>query len=951
MAHGARNGERASRDVSIIQGVSGPAMHTTTGSRFNATTRLALAACLTCLLLAGCEFFVGDEERVARAERALDAGDAGAAVVDLKNVLQKDPANSRARLLLARAELARGDVAAAAASFEKVDASAVDREQFEPLRWRLLWAQRKFEDVATGLKAPRPGLSEGERLLLLGRSLGGLGRSSEAHDALTQAAAAMPESGEALAALAVAKSAIGQSDDALALLQKAAGGPADDTHVQRALGELHFRAGRLPQAEQAFRRARDLADPARSPLDYLGASAGLGDVLIAGAKSDDAAQLAAELRKNAPGAGITLLFGARVAAAKGDTGAALENLQKLLNADPENGRIRTMLAGVQLEQGAVEQAAANLQRVLAADPGADDARRLLAQVQIVKGRPQEAEELLAAAPAATPDVALMRARAALAAGDTQRAVATLEGLAAEGIPTEEARLDLAAAFIQAGRADRALSLLEGGGADARREQLRIIATAAKDRPAAIRELNAYAARSAADPGKVAFAALSLSALGEHIAARDLLGKLSGARPDDPAVRVNLARVEARAGRMDAAEAALREAVRLRPEASTYVSLAQLAAARGREADSIRWLEQARKHDAKATAPRMLLARYYLARKDDAAALTIADELVALEPQRAQVRVVAALAAARAKNGARAEKEIDEAVRLAPDSAAVQIAKGEVHEQLGQLEQARAAFRRAASLEPGSQLPPTALARLELAAGNPDAALLAARRAQQTSGTRAIGLRLEGEILLREKRAAEAEKVFARLQSDFPSSAGAIAHYRARGAAGLESPEAPLAAWLERNPRDVAARLALAEHWQRGGQRPRAIAEYESALKLAPEDPVLLNNLAWLYHESGDARALETARRAYAGAPRNAAIADTLGVILVAANELDEGIRLLREAAAAAPGAADIQYHLAEALARKGSKAEAQAIVAAILRDGRAPAEARAKAEGLAKQLR
>ena len=99
----------------------------------------------------GCEFAVSPEKRLARAESALAQGDTGAAIVDLKNVLQKDAGNAHARLLLAQAELARGDVGAAEADFGKVDAASVAPAEYLETKWRLAQLRGQNEEVVAGL--------------------------------------------------------------------------------------------------------------------------------------------------------------------------------------------------------------------------------------------------------------------------------------------------------------------------------------------------------------------------------------------------------------------------------------------------------------------------------------------------------------------------------------------------------------------------------------------------------------------------------------------------------------------------------------------------------------------------------------------------------------------------------------------------------------------------------
>jgi putative PEP-CTERM system TPR-repeat lipoprotein len=903
----------------------------------NRTRAAALAAAvMASLLVSGCEFFVSNEQRIQRAEQALAAGDAGAAVVDLKNVLRKEPGNSRARLLLSRAEYLTGDVATAGSDFDKVDAAQVKAEDYEPVRWRLLLAQRKYDEVVKGLTAPRPGLADPDRRLFLARAELALGRAAEAKEVLGPARQAEPRRADLRAVEAQATAASGDPAQALALVEAGLKELPGDGELLRTKGELLMRSGQAANAAQAFRQALDASNPKRDMTAYLQAAGGLAETLLIQSKVDEAAALAKDLSKAAPGSALTVLLNGRVAAARKDYPTAMENLQKLLNADPENAQVRTMVANVQLAQGALEQASANLTRVIAAQPAYGPARRLLAQVQMAQGRPAEAARTLEAAAgiegATTPDLLLMQARAALAAGDEPGAMRILGQLEAQGVPTEAVRLDLAAAYIQLGKSERALQVLgaSGAGEDMRREQLRLVAKLGQDRKAGIRALEEYAQAHQGDPHAIQFAAQTLASQGQVQTAIALLEKLADARPKDPDTLAALARVQAQAGQLYAAETTLKRLRDVRPGADADVALAQLAAARGQDEAALKHLEDARAADPKAIAPRALLARAYLQKNQLDAAQKVAAELVALAPGKPEPRLLSASIAARRKDVARATREADEAVKLAPDVAAAWMGKGEVHELLGQGEEARAAYRKALALAPQSALPSLSLARLELSSGNVDAALEAARAAQRQPETRLAGLGLEADILTKLGRHADAARVIEQAQASQPSARGAIALFSARLRAGAPAPEKVLQDWISAHPKELEPRAALAEYWQSQSKADRAIAEYEAALKIEPDAPLFLNNLAWLYSEKKDPRALATARRARELAPRNPAIADTLGWILFNANQQQEGLALLREAGAGAPGSVDIQYHLATALSRSGNSAEAKAVADRVL---------------------
>ena len=134
-------------------------------------------------------------------------------------------------------------------------------------------------------------------------------------------------------------------------------------------------------------------------------------------------------------------------------------------------------------------------------------------------------------------------------------------------------------------------------------------------------------------------------------------------------------------------------------------------------------------------------------------------------------------------------------------------------------------------------------------------------------------------------------------------------------------EAILQRWLQANPGDTGMRMALANVGVASGEMNKAKAQYEAMMP--SDDPVLLNNLAWIYMEEGDDRAEDVARRAHAVLPNNADIADTLGWILVQKGSEQEGLQLLRTSARSKPQDPAIQYHLAVAFERTGNQNSAR----------------------------
>src|SRR5690606_11053905 len=109
----------------------------------------------------------------------------------------------------------------------------------------------------------------------------------------------------------------------------------------------------------------------------------------------------------------------------------------------------------------------------------------------------------------------------------------------------------------------------------------------------------------------------------------------------------------------------------------------------------------------------------------------------------------------------------------------------------------------------------------------------------------------------------------------PTAEHALQAFAAAQRGGDSMPEATLLTWLAEHPRDVKVNLALGLYGLQTNNHDQAIASYETVVEVQPDQADALNNLAWLYDQRGDDRALPHAERAYAAAPDNPAIADTL----------------------------------------------------------------------------
>ena len=176
--------------------------------------------------------------------------------------------------------------------------------------------------------------------------------------------------------------------------------------------------------------------------------------------------------------------------------------------------------------------------------------------------------------------------------------------------------------------------------------------------------------------------------------------------------------------------------------------------------------------------------------------------------------------------------------------------------------------------------------------------------------------------------------FSRSDVARPTSLAAKREFAARVASGMQRPEEPLLKWLAREPKDTAARLVLADYYLANAREDRALEHLEAIVRQTPNDIAALNNLAWVLRNSDPSRAESLARRGRAIAPDNAAVADTLGVILLNNGKTAEAVQVLAQAAAGLPDDRSVQFHYAKSLGKAGQKDKARDVLGKTLQDQR-----------------
>jgi tetratricopeptide (TPR) repeat protein len=197
-----------------------------------------------------------------------------------------------------------------------------------------------------------------------------------------------------------------------------------------------------------------------------------------------------------------------------------------------------------------------------------------------------------------------------------------------------------------------------------------------------------------------------------------------------------------------------------------------------------------------------------------------------------------------------------------------------------------------------------------------------------------GLILIGDALAAQRQFREAAEAYRRAANISFTEPVALRMIDAlRQAGNAPAADQALSLFLSQNPRNIPARLLAADRAIASGEWARGIEILEGLRRrLGDRDAALLDKLARAYQRTGKpAKALPLAAAAYALLPANPAIANSYGWLLVATKaNRGRGLALLEQAAAQVPADPGVRWHLAEAYAAAGRRAEARVETEAAL---------------------
>lgn len=912
---------------------------------------LPLAVALA--LSAACSKAPTTEELLAQAKQYQAEGKNPAAIIQLRNLLDKNPKHAEARYTLGMIYRQMNAPHSAEKEFRMALAAGYDKKVIQPLLAEALFKQGQFEKLLEETRSSDHGdiVLTAPILAMRGHAQATLGHRDAAAEMFQAALARQPDYTDALLGQARLAQINNQPQQAETLIRRAVSSNPKNLDALLLLADLEQSKGNQKEALADYLKAyaiapysvpvnlnlasiylhQNLPQQARKHVDALLKVAPDNPMayyllaLLEYGKQDFSATEAAleKVRKAAPNHLPASVLAGLVAQSSGNDAAAEKQLRAPLAKAPNNPYLRKLLASSLLRNHKAQQAIDLLEGTQTAVPADSQLLALLGEAYRQKQDLAKARYYFGQALQKAPQDSRIKTGLGLTqlvSGDTNQALAQLESLTSgDGGQNDEL---LATSLLAAGQYDRAMQVVK-----------RLENT--QPRKALTFNLK----------GSI------LLAKGNAAAARDEFVHATRLQPDYLPAAMNLAQLDARAGKLDLARGHLLQVIKHNPKnVDAPLALAELEMSSGHPVEARRWLEKAAQAQPGSFKPRYAQARLTFGNGDFKQAIPQLQAALKLAPEHAEALNMLAYAYLQTGQHPEALSVYSRLVSMFPRSAQAQFNLSLAQSNSGNLASAEISLKKALLLDPGLAPAQLALAALQLKQGQSGEALQLGLQAQKRNPKAAEGYLIEGDAQSARQQYAAASAAFEKAYQLRNDSVALIKWQNALRAQGkIADADLKLSAWLKSHPNDIAAHLNAADAAMKTRRFDVAAEHYRQVLQQQPAHIGARHNLLLCYRQSKDTRALELAEQSYKAYPENQVTRLDLANLLQEQGQHTRAIELLQLAVEATPDAT-IRYQLVQAYLKADNKAQARIELEQVVNSSNKDFAQRNEAEMLLKKL-
>jgi putative PEP-CTERM system TPR-repeat lipoprotein len=902
--------------------------------------RLVLALLCVSLLLSGC-CLTGGHGILDRGAKYQAEGKYRAAYIEAKKVLQRDDKNGAAWLLLGQASLMLGNPTEALNDLQNAQANGVPKAQWVVPMGQVLQVTQQYDKllkIVSPEKLTDPKV-KGRAEVLRGGAYLSLKQLDQAKQSYEAALTLDPQNPRALAGLARVSAFANDFVSANRYVQQALAVAPENPQAWIVKGDLASTHQDFANAESDYQKVLGFKNPHWLPQEHFYALTRLAEVQAQQNQYDKALVTIQTLEKMSPQQPFPHYLHAVVLYKQGHLDNAVSELQQVLKQQPDNAQAQFLMGAVNYAQGNDGQAKMYLSNVMGMDPKNVQARKLLALTLYGSGNSRQAlDTLRPAVPGNPPDTELLALlKRAVAEGAGKPGPKAAEKSANN--PSDTQLTPTGKALVSGNESEAIRLLKEKPAGDASTEEQRnrflVMTYVREQHPAdAVKVAAEHVAKNPNDSAAHLLYGTALVAAGQRTEARAQYSEAYKLDPKSLAALLNLGNLDALEGHYGDAEVKYRAVLVQDPKNDASMNgLGRIAMLQGNKAEALKWFKQAIDAAPKSAAPYLGLIVVYSESGQFDEAESTAKRLVDTNP--GNPAALNALGAAQLNAGHQREalSSLQHAVKLAPQMPLYRTNLARAQLINKDTKGAKDNLTQVLKADPGQVTAVTLLAFMKLQDHDLPGAISLAQTLQKQTASKAAGFSLEGDLYMANKSWSKAAQAYQEgLKVQYGRSL-VIKNFQALSESGAKEPEGLLLDWLAKQPDDAGTRLLLAQYYLNHAQNTQAASQYERVLKTYPSDVGALNNLAWIYSEQNNPKALALAEKAFKLAPESPGIEDTYGWALIANNQPKTALPVLMQAAKAAPKVLVIQYHLAVAQARSGDTVGARTTLKALQKTG------------------
>lgn len=873
-----------------------------------------------------------------KAQEAMEKGDANTAIIHLKNALKEDDSDVAARVKLGDLYFAKGQLADAEKEYEFALSKGADDKTFILALAEAYQRAGKFDEVLDKIQPGNRGDDIESRIIgVRGFAFLGKGDIEQAKKLIGEAVSKNPKNPDIRlweVNLYVQLKDLKQAESVLDEILKES---PDYVPALVLKGNFAKSNQKLDEAVDLYTRALD-KDPKEFQARY---NRGLSYFALN--KDAEAEKDAALLTDLVPKHPLTNYLNALLLAKKGQDDQATEKLQSMGAFVNEYPPALYLMGMLNFRNQRLEAAEANFRMLLGFAPQSADVRIFLANIYLAKGTPQKAVDLLnEIVTDSTTDQKLLGtlSNAYMKAGKADKATEILEKVISIAPDNEEAQTRLALTRLQGGNATEGLAELEKlnekNPDNVQSSLLLAISYIQANRlEEAEKEILEIKDKMKDNPFPENLLGAIYAKMNQPDKAREAFNKAIAIKSDFSPAYFNLAGMAIVEKKFDEAQKLYESVLKFDDKSiKAYTGLATLANQAGKKDDVLKYLKMASDKNPKDPQPAIAVVDFYLSNQDTDTALMTARKLSETYPDDVYVLDVLGRTQLLAKQYDGAISTYQKLVSVNPELPMGYYRLAQSYASVKKMDEAKKSLLQAVKSNPSFILGYRDLIALAVQEKNYTEALSYAEDLKKNDPKSSLGDMVIGDIY---REQGDVDKAMHAYKAGFdfqPNNMLLVKLYETNVMQKKEKEGRELLEnWLEKNPDDAGVLTVYANHLLQVDEKDKAIAQYEHVLKLNPKNPMALNNLAWLYHEKNDPKAIETAKQAYDLAPAVPEVADTYGWILFKSGDKKQArtvfSKTLENAESKNP---TIQYHYAFVLSEDGDKKEALKILQALLKD-------------------